>query len=213
MTNPIQMKNYTYASGLRRSLRQDPDVIMVGEIRDKDTADTAIHAALTGHLVFSTLHTNNAAGAFTRLIDLEINPKILTSAINIAIAQRLVRKLCPDCKKKIKLEGEKLILLKEIYSGIKIQDKPEFTDEVFAPVGCAKCNNIGYKGRIGIFEAVLSNSSVEKIIQENPSEHEIQKTASDQGIMSMAQDGVVKVIKGITSLEEVERVVDLEEQN
>jgi len=210
-TQVDKKKDYDFATGLRSSLRQDPDVIMVGEIRDKETAETAIHAALTGHLVFSTLHTNNAAGAFTRLIDLGINPKILTSAINVAIAQRLVRKLCPDCKKKVQLEGGDLNSIKNIYNEIKDSDKPAFSGEVFEAVGCEKCNGTGYKGRIGIFEAIISNEKVEKIIQENPSEREIMKAAADQGILTMPQDGIIKVIQGTTTLEEIQRVVDLEE--
>jgi type II secretory ATPase GspE/PulE/Tfp pilus assembly ATPase PilB-like protein len=203
-------KNYDFANGLRSSLRQDPDILMVGEIRDKETAETAIHAALTGHLVFSTLHTNNAAGAFTRLIDLELNPKILTSAISTVIAQRLVRKLCPHCKKKIVLDGEKFDLIKKIHSEINDPEKIPLTNEVYGVVGCDKCNNTGYKGRLGIFEAIFSDENIEKVVQQNPSEREIAKVAKTQGFMTMAEDGVIKILNGITTIEEVERVVDLE---
>lgn len=209
-TQVDKKKGYDFASGLRSSLRQDPDVIMVGEIRDQETAETAVHAALTGHIVFSTLHTNNAAGAFTRLIDLGINPKIITSALSMAIAQRLVRKVCPDCKKEVQVEGKDLEIMKEIYSNIKDDNKPEFTGKMYKSVGCDKCNNTGYKGRIGVFEAILTNSKVEEIVQNNPSEREIAKGATDQGIMTMAQDGIIKVIKGITTLDEVLRVVDID---
>lgn len=202
-------KGYDFAQGLKSSLRQDPDVIMVGEIRDIETAETAVHAALTGHLVFSTLHTNNAAGAFTRLIDLGINPKILTSAINLAIAQRLVRRLCPHCKKKVALLGRERELAEKLYG--KIQNPPiPFANEVYEAVGCTECNNLGYKGRIAIVEAVLSDAKVEKVLQENPSEHEIANAARDQGIMNMAEDGLIKILKGVTTFKEVERVVDLE---
>ncbi len=201
-------KGYDFATGLKRTLRQDPDVIMVGEIRDLETAETAVHAALTGHLVFSTLHTNNAAGTFTRLIDLGVNPKILTSAINMAIAQRLVRRLCEHCKEETQLQGDDLALLKNVYESIREKEIP-WTDKIYKPKGCDKCNNTGYKGRIGIFEAVLSDKKVEEALESNPSEREIKKAAEDQGIMDMAQDGVIKILRGMTDMEEVRRVVDL----
>jgi len=203
-------KGYTFASGLRSSLRQDPDIIMVGEIRDSETAETAIQAALTGHMVFSTLHTNNAAGAFTRLIDLGINPKILTSAVSMAIAQRLVRKVCSHCKDEILAEGRELEIIKKIHEHIIDPEKPEFTGKIFKSKGCKECNETGYKGRIGVFEAVITTNEIEKIIQDNPSEREIAKAAKKQGIMTMAQDGIIKVIKGITTLSEVERVIDID---
>ncbi|MEY2641178.1 MAG: type pilus assembly ATPase PilB, type pilus assembly protein PilB [Candidatus Parcubacteria bacterium] len=201
-------KGYDFASGLKRSLRQDPDVIMVGEIRDLETAETAIHAALTGHLVFSTLHTNNAAGTFTRLIDLGINPKILTSAISMAIAQRLVRRLCPHCKKPQRMAGSTLTTMKNVYDSIKEPEVP-WSETMFVPGGCPECNNTGYKGRVGVFEAVLSDQHVEQALEMNPSEREIKQAAEPQGIMDMAQDGVTKILKGTTSLEELERVVDI----
>ncbi|HMP67276.1 MAG TPA: GspE/PulE family protein [Candidatus Paceibacterota bacterium] len=200
-------KNYDFASGLKNSLRQDPDVIMVGEIRDNDTASTAIQAALTGHLVFSTLHTNSAPGAFPRLADLGVDPKIMTSAINLVIAQRLVRKLCPHCSKKIMLEGERLEKIKSIYEAINEPDKPPFSAEISQAVGCSKCNNTGYRGRIGIFEAVFMNKEVEKAIHEYSSEHEIFDTAKKQGMISMQEDGLIKIISNITTIDEVERVV------
>jgi len=203
-------KGYTFASGLRSSLRQDPDIIMVGEIRDSETAETAIQAALTGHMVFSTLHTNNAAGAFTRLIDLGINPKILTSAVSMAIAQRLVRKVCSHCKEEVSAEGRELEIIKKIHNHIIDPEKPEFTGKIFKSKGCKECNETGYRGRIGVFEAVITTNEIEKIIQDNPSEREIAKAAKKQGIMTMAQDGIIKVINGITTLSEVERVIDID---
>jgi type IV pilus assembly protein PilB len=202
-------KGYDFASGLRASLRQDPDVLMVGEIRDLETAETAIHASLTGHLVFSTLHTNTAAGAYPRLIDLGVNPKILTSAITMVIAQRLVRKLCPSCHQEINLEGEDLDLVKNIYDSIPDPTKPPFTGKSFKPVGCDKCNGTGYKGRIGIFEVVLNSSKLEDLVQDNPSEREIKKLMQEEGQLDMAQDGVWKIVIGMTTVEEVTRVVDL----
>lgn len=201
-------KGYDFATGLKRSLRQDPDVIMVGEIRDLETAETAIHAALTGHLVFSTLHTNNAAGTFTRLIDLGLNAKILTSAISLAIAQRLVRRLCPHCRKEVPIEGDDLTLIKEVYESIPNPEVP-LGATMFVPGSCEKCNETGYKGRIGVFEAILSDKQVEAALEMNPSEREIKEAAAHQGILDMAQDGVIKILQGMTSLEEVRRVVDL----
>ncbi|MEN9921423.1 MAG: type pilus assembly ATPase PilB, type pilus assembly protein PilB [Candidatus Parcubacteria bacterium] len=206
-------KGYDFANGLRSALRQDPDIIMVGEIRDIETAETAIHAALTGHLVFSTLHTNTAAGAFTRLIDLGVNPKVLTSAIRIAIAQRLVRRLCPDCKKQIQLEPKKLELAKAIHAGID-NPKVEWNENAFFGPGdgCSTCNGLKYKGRVALFEAVLSDKAVEDILQMNPSEREIKVAARAQGILDMSQDGICKALKGITDIGELERVINLEAQ-
>ena len=219
-TQVDEEKGYTFFSGLRSALRQDPDVIMVGEIRDPDTAKTAVESALTGHLVFSTLHTNNAAGVVPRLIDLEVNPKTLVSALSLSIAQRLVRKLCDNCKKEKSLneEEKKIISLiidtarqngKDIDSyGVDL--KKDFV--VYEAVGCDKCNRTGYNGRLGIFEAIRTDESIEKIIPENPSEREIKKVACHQGTLNMREDGVIKVLKGITSLEEVASVVDLYEE-
>lgn len=203
---------YHFAEGLRSSLRQDPDVIMVGEIRDEETANIAINAALTGHLVFSTLHTNNAAGTFPRLIDLGVDPKIIISALSLAIAQRLVRKLCPHCKQEIPLEGQAKMKVDEILAGITdgsyIKDLQ--TSSTWKALGCEQCNNIGYKGRIGVFEAIRSDESLEELLKTNPSEREIRKATKNQNILSMAEDGVIKVLKGMTSYEELERVVELE---
>ncbi|HMO78748.1 MAG TPA: ATPase, T2SS/T4P/T4SS family [Candidatus Paceibacterota bacterium] len=206
-TQVDQKKNYDFASGLKNSLRQDPDVIMVGEIRDNDTAATAIQAALTGHLVFSTLHTNSAAGAFPRLADLGVDSKIMTSAINLVIAQRLVRKLCPHCAKTVQLEGERLEKLKNIYDQINDPEKPPFSDEIKESVGCPQCNNTGYRGRIGIFEAIFMDTELEKIIHDFGSEHEIFDVAKKQGMISMSEDGLIKIMKGVTTIDEVERVV------
>jgi type IV pilus assembly protein PilB len=213
-------KGYTFLEGLRSALRQDPDVVMVGEIRDNETAKIAVESALTGHMVFSTLHTNNAAGVIPRLIELGVNPKIMVSALSLSIAQRLVRKLCQVCKKeKIPTEDEKNIM-KLVIDSIKQENKdltkynidPNAPFKLYEPVGCEKCNLTGYKGRIGIFEAIKTDEAIEKIIPENPSEREIKKVAKTQGILSMRQDGIVKIINGITSFEEVQSVVDLNEE-
>jgi len=205
-------KGYDFASGLKSSLRQDPDVIMVGEIRDFDTAETAIQAALTGHLVFSTLHTNTASGAFTRLIDLGVNPKVLTSSINIAIAQRLVRKLCNNCKKEVQHDTEMISLLKNIYDDIQNPIEPWSEKFYTKGEGCHECDGRGYKGRIAVVEAVRSTEKIEEVLQMNPSEREIKEAAREQGIMDMAQDGIIKAIRGVTSIEEIQRVVDLKKR-
>ncbi len=213
-------RGYTFTEGLRSALRQDPDVIMVGEIRDKDTAEIAVQSSLTGHMVFSTLHTNNAAGVIPRLIDLGVNPKILVSALSLSIAQRLVRKLCNSCKKEKALSDGENKTIKSIIDGMKSEGKDlakyNITEagpfKVFAAVGCDKCNTTGYSGRIGIFEAIKTDEAIEKIMPTNPSEREIKKVASTQGILSMRQDGLVKILSGITSIDEVQSVVDLNEE-
>jgi type II secretory ATPase GspE/PulE/Tfp pilus assembly ATPase PilB-like protein len=219
-TQTNETKGYNFAEGLRSALRQDPDVVMVGEIRDNETAATAVQSALTGHIVFSTLHTNNAAGVIPRLIDLGVNPKILVSALSLSIAQRLVRKLCPLCKKEKENTEQEIKTLKSIIDGMTAEGKkisdyninPDAPLKLFSAVGCEKCNLTGYKGRIGIFEAIQTDEAIEKIIPENPSEREIKKVASHQGILSMRQDGLVKMLSGITSYEEVQSVVDLNEE-
>jgi len=219
-TQTDSKKGYTFLEGLRSALRQDPDVVMVGEIRDNETAKIAVESALTGHLVFSTLHTNNAAGVIPRLIDLDVNPKIMVSALSLSIAQRLVRKLCQFCKKEKVLTDEELKIIKIIMDSIKEEGKdlknyninPDAPCKIFSSVGCEKCNMTGFKGRIGIFEAIKTDEAIEKIMPQNPSEREIKKVAKTQGILSMRQDGIVKILNGITSIEEVQSVVDLNEE-
>ncbi len=207
-------KGYTFEEGLKSSLRQDPDVIMVGEIRDPETAGIAVNAALTGHLVFSTLHTNNAAGTFPRMIDFGVNAKVLSSSITIAMAQRLVRRLCESCKKEIPLVGSPKQLVERIFKTI---DDPEYKDllrpSVWEAKSCEKCNFTGYKGRVAIFEAIRMDEKIEKVVNENPSEREIRAAAKSQRILSMQQAGIVKVLKGVTSLQELERVIDIDEED
>ncbi|MBI3305582.1 type II/IV secretion system protein [Candidatus Nomurabacteria bacterium] len=219
-TQTNEKKGYDFLEGLRSALRQDPDVVMVGEIRDKETAEIAVQASLTGHIVFSTLHTNNAAGVIPRLIDLRVNPKVLVSALSLSLAQRLVRRLCLSCKKEYTPTEKEKDTIKLVMDSIKKEGKslknykidPVAPLKIFQAVGCGKCNNTGYKGRIGIFEAIKTNEAIEKIMPENPSEREIKKVASKQGILSMRQDGIVKILNGITSIEEVQSVVDLNEE-
>lgn len=210
-TQTDEEKGYTFLEGLRSALRQDPDIIMVGEIRDNETAEIAVNAALTGHLVFSTLHTNNAAGTFPRLIDLGVNPKIISSAVNIAMAQRLVRKLCEHCKRKAELSEAEQGLIENTLATIK---DPKYLagldkENIYESVGCEVCNFTGFKGRTAIYEAILTNEKIEAIILQNPSEREINKAAEDQGILNMKQDGIIKVLRGITTLSELARVIDL----
>ena len=211
----VDKKTYTFANGLRSVLRQDPDIIMVGEIRDNEVAETAINAALTGHLVFSTLHTNDAAGAFPRLIDLGINEKVLSSAITVAMAQRLVRKLCPACKKERPATPEEQAIIDKIIAAIVDRSLvPENTKTVYdaSPEGCEQCHGRGFKGRIGIYEAIFMDRAIEDILREKPSEREIAAAASPQGTPTLLEDGIIKILRGITSLEELKRVIDLEEK-
>jgi len=211
-------KGYTFLEGLRSALRQDPDIIMVGEIRDSETAKIAVESALTGHLVFSTLHTNNAAGVIPRMIDLEVNPKIMTSALSLSLAQRLVRKLCEYCKKERSATDEEKKVFEKIWNDAKGEGKDIGVYgvsleniKVWDPVGCEKCNMSGYKGRIGIFEAIYNDKEISELIPNNPSEREIKNVAEHQGLLDMKEDGLVKILKGVTSYAEVISVVDIEE--
>ncbi|MEK7478223.1 MAG: GspE/PulE family protein [Patescibacteria group bacterium] len=208
-------KGYTFLSGLRSALRQDPDIIMVGEIRDAETAKIAINASLTGHLVFSTLHTNNAAGAIPRLIDLGVNPKIITSALTLPIAQRLVRKLCPACKKEDAPNADEQDIISHTLATIK-KRRPDLVlpvaTRVWRGTGCGQCNQTGYKGRVGVFEAIIMDDAVAKVTILNPSEKEIKIAAIPQGILDMRQDGVLKILTGVTDMNELRRVVDLTEE-
>lgn len=200
---------YTFASGLRAVLRQDPDIIMVGEIRDKEVAETAIHAAQTGHLVFSTLHTNSAIGGFLRLIDLGIEPRILSSAVSILLGQRLVRRLCTHCKAAYSVTPEESAVLEKIMSGHPSSLPIPKPLTLYRPVGCHLCSETGYKGRMGIFEAILMDKVVEEVVIRDPREHTIHEAAKPQGIPTMVEDGAEKVLRGETSLAELERVVEL----
>jgi len=201
---------YSFANGLRHVLRQDPDVIMVGEIRDSETASLAIHATLTGHIVLSTLHTNNAVGVIPRLIDLGIEPYLIPPTLSIAVAQRLVRKLCPYCKKKVAAKGEiKEIISKEIeelteiVGKKKVKVKPPFY--IYKTQGCKKCREKGYLGRIAVAEVLKMTDELAEMVSGKPSEAEITKEARRQGMISMRQDGILKVLSGVTSMEEVLR--------
>ena len=203
-------KGYDFASGLRSIVRQDPDVILVGEIRDLETASIALQAALTGHLVLSTLHTNDAAGTIARLNALGEKPVNIAPAINMVVAQRLIRKLCPKCaeEKTIpkELHAELKETLKNIPSSIEI---PEFNEntKILFPKGCAYCNNTGYKGRIGLFETLIVDSEMEDFILTSPSSSALEKFAVQKGMITMKQDGYIKILNNVTSFEEVKKVV------
>jgi type IV pilus assembly protein PilB len=206
-------KDYTFASGLRSTLRQDPDIIMVGEIRDSEVASTAVNASLTGHLVFSTLHTNDAAGTFPRLIDMGVNADILGAALTVSMAQRLVRRLCEHCRVEVKIEGDDLKTMQALLAHIPHPEGvPENRERAWAAKGCEKCGGIGYKGRMGIVEVILMDKAVEETIRKTTSEREIWRAAKPQQIRRMAQDGAVKVLQGVTSLDELGRVVDLHDE-
>ncbi len=195
----------TFASGLRSFLRQDPDVIMVGEIRDTETADIAINAAMTGHLVLSTLHTNDSSGAIPRLIDMHIESFLVSSTLNVIIAQRLVRKLCNNCKLEYSLDKKLIGILEEQYTKKGVTKKITQA-KFFKPQGCEYCTN-GYKGRIGIYEVLEVTDDIKTLIARRENANVIQKAAQESGMSLMIEDGMRKAEEGITSLEEVLRVV------
>ncbi len=203
---------YDFSQGLRQVVRQDPDIIMVGEIRDEETAALAIHAALTGHIVLSTLHTNNAVGVIPRLIDMQVKAFLIPPALSIAIAQRLVGKLCPYCKKKVKPKKEvQNLILKEVESLPQIiKKKVKISSQLLVceAQGCKKCNFRGFAGRIGVFEVLSMTDELSQIILKEPEEQKIIQEASRQGMITMKQDGILKVLDGITTIEEILRVAE-----
>jgi len=205
--NQIQMRpeiGLTFAVGLRHILRQDPDVIMVGEIRDQETADIAIRAALTGHLVFSTLHTNDAAGGITRLVDTGIEPFLVASSVEALVAQRLVRRLCPHCKRPWPVD---MAFLESI--GFPVDDLP--TGAICEPVGCEECRGTGYAGRTGIYEILLISDTIRQMIVDRKSAAEIKENALQNGMHTLRMDGFRKALDGVTTLEEVIRVASEDE--
>lgn len=199
---------YDFANGLQSLMRQDPDIIFVGEIRDSKTATIAIQAALTGHLVFSTVHANSAAGAIPRLLDLEVRPASIGPAMNLIIAQRLVRSLCVKCKVPQKAGKDMEVKIKKFLNNLPERvDRTDYQEiKLYAHKGCGECNNLGYKGRVAIFELMEVGDEMEKIINEKVGEVDVYKQSLKQGMVTMQQDGILKVISGITSFEEVESV-------
>ncbi|OGN18022.1 MAG: hypothetical protein A3E34_01985, partial [Candidatus Yanofskybacteria bacterium RIFCSPHIGHO2_12_FULL_43_11] len=204
-------KGYGFANGLRAIVRQDPDIILVGEIRDEETADIALQAALTGHLVLSTIHTNDSAGTIPRLVDLGIQPQIIAPAINMAMAQRLIRKLCLNCKRQDKIEPEALEKIQKNLSPIKDRFKlPKLDSSLkiyFPGKGCKECNELGYKGRIGVYEAFSISKEMERLILKSPAISDVKELAEKEGMVTMLQDAYLKLLSGITSIEEIERIL------
>ncbi len=214
--NQSQMKpliGYTFASGLRTALRQDPDIIMVGEIRDKETIDIAIEASLTGHLVLSTIHTNSAVETITRILNMKVPDFLLTAAVNLIIAQRLSRRLCPYCKQPSKPSPDAIKKVKEAFKVFKPYegfDTSIFTDPKFYVAkegGCEECEGQGYKGRIGIYEILVMSEPIKKAILEGMPSLEVQRVAQEDGMITLEQDGLIKVMQGVTSMEEVYKLV------
>jgi type IV pilus assembly protein PilB len=201
--------DFDFAKGLRAILRQDPDIVMVGEIRDQETAETALQAALTGHLVFSTLHTNDAAGAIPRLLNMGIKPFVAAPALSAVLAQRLVRRLCQNCKKPAVLSPTVLEKIQYILKQIPKVAKVELPKELifYHCAGCPDCHNLGYSGRVGIYEVLENTEAIQALIlKENSSMAEFKKVAVSQGMITMVQDGLLKALQGLTDVEEVFRV-------
>ncbi|MDI6778082.1 MAG: ATPase, T2SS/T4P/T4SS family [Patescibacteria group bacterium] len=213
----------TFSQGLRALLRQDPDIIMVGEIRDEETMDMAIHAAMTGHLVLSTLHTNSAAGTIPRLLDMGAEPFLVASTINVVMAQRLVRRLCPDCRQAYNLDAALMESLKRQIDIERIfnlalknnllekglaENKDWSKINFYRPGGCSRCRQEGYKGRIGIFEVFGMTEAVSKMVAKSATSDEIEMQAQKEGMIKMIEDGMIKAVQGVTSIEEILRVTE-----
>jgi len=210
--NQSQVKpeiGYDFAAGLRQILRQDPDVIMVGEIRDAETASLAVHAALTGHIVLSTLHTNNAAGAIPRLIDMKVDSFLIPASLNLIISQRLVSKLCDKCKKSEAAAPQVTEIIKKELAKLPEATKSNLKFKepfmVYKPVGCSACNGKGVQGRLGLFEALKMTIELEKIINAGPTEDKVSEEAKRQGMITLRQDGILKALEGSVGIDEVLR--------
>lgn len=205
--NQVQMNNragMTFAAALRSVLRSDPDIVMVGEIRDGETAKIAVEAALTGHMVLSTLHTNDAAGAVTRLEEMGVEPFLTASSLVGVLAQRLVRKLCPKCKEEYTLTREEML---KILPDFPVEEYPQETYKIYKPKGCLTCNNTGYKGREAVFEFLTVTEEMKKLILDRANGAQIKKLAMEQGMFTLKNEGIHKVMEGRTSIEELLRVI------
>jgi len=192
----------TFASGLRSILRADPDVVMIGEIRDVETAKISVQAALTGHLVLATLHTNYAPSAVTRLTEMGVEPFLISSAVDCVIAQRLARKLCERCKRPVEIEQEPLSSVKFPFGCFSGRDF-----DFCVPVGCGRCSGTGYRGRIGIYEMMIVDEEIRQLILRRASTDEIRRAAEEGGMIALRADGLIKAARGITAIEEVLRTV------
>lgn len=199
---------YSFANGLRSILRQDPDVVMVGEIRDRETADIAINAALTGHIVLSSLHTNDSAGAIPRLIDMEIEPFLITSSVNAIIAQRLCRRICEKCRTETAIKPEDSELISSEIAALPEPEKGQAKDKktFYLGKGCSVCDNSGYKGRVGIFEILPISEPIKHLALKRSSASDLLTQAKTEGLITMKQDGIIKALNGLTTIEEVWRV-------
>src|SRR5581483_9101118 len=196
----VQVNNkagLTFANGLRSMMRADPDILMVGEIRDRETAQIAVEGALTGHMVLSTLHTNDAASAITRLVEMGIEPFLVASAIECVVAQRLARTLCPHCKRRTIVPAE--VLRDHGYAA-------QFDIEAYEPVGCNRCGSMGYRGRIGLFEVMMMSPEIRSLTLQRASADQIAAVAMREGMRRLREDGLDKVKSGLTSMAEVARV-------
>ncbi|MFH1522740.1 MAG: GspE/PulE family protein [Patescibacteria group bacterium] len=206
---------FTFANGLRSILRQDPDIVMVGEIRDNETAELAIHAGLTGHLVLSTIHTNNAIGVVPRLLDMKVESFLLGSTLNVVVAQRLARKVCSHCKKEEKLPADIFADIESEFKKIpkdviktEIKNFTNFSNIVtYKGIGCPRCGNSGYSGRIAIVEAIDVNDKIKEIIMDDTRNLKMEDVIKNQNFITMKQDGIIKVLQGVTTIEEVLRVI------
>jgi len=210
----------TFVSLLRRILRHDPDVVLVGEMRDTETIEIALQAAMTGHLVFSTLHTNDAAGAYTRLLSQGVEPFLVSSCLDAVIAQRLVRNLCPHCKEAHDPDSDELpedfpleMLQGKQHSAIRSVLKGAADGKIYRPVGCPHCRNVGYRGRSGVYEFLVSSDRIRELVERNTTAWEIRRAAIEEGMLTLRMDGWRKVLAGETSVEEVVRVTRAESAN
>lgn len=205
-------KGQTFSQTLKAIVRQDPDALMVGEIRDSESAGIAIQFALTGHMVFSTIHTNSAVGAMPRLIDMGIKPSFIPASINLVIAQRLMRRLCPKCKKAYKPSQEDADKVKKILSLISKKSRVDIPKEIktfYKAEGCSECHGLGYKGRIGVFEFFTISDAIAKLIVKEALPLELTTKATEEGMITLMQDSMLRVVEGVTTIEEIQRVIGL----
>jgi len=202
--------DYSFAMGMRAALRQDPDIMMVGEIRDKETADTAIEASLTGHLVLSTLHTNSAVESLTRMINMGVQPYLLASTVELIIAQRLVRRICENCKQTAQISPELTEIVKKALSNLHAEGEidPKLIEglQFYEAKGCDQCNNIGYRGRVGLYEVFRMNNDIRNLLLTGGNTLQIQDVAQKHGMVTLEQAGIIKALQGLTTLNEVYRI-------
>jgi type IV pilus assembly protein PilB len=205
-------KDYTFADGIRSILRQDPDIVMVGEIRDLETADTAIQASLTGHLLLSTIHTNDAAGAIPRFLSMGVEKSLLAPAISVIMAQRLVRRICSECKSEASLSKEDRAIAEQALAAIPSEAEESLPEQLvfYSGNGCEACNGTGYKGRVGVYELIVKNKDIESyILSGDVSEYGMEELAAKHGMVTMLQDGLLKALDGLTSFDEIKRVIGI----